>query len=100
MMSSSRSKRRRIQILRRFRRLCRVYFEKIDDATVKVTLPTPLGPAVFMPKFANYAGGYIVCKQAYESSGRRWLRQRADWNRSVQVLGLYATDEHPARGER
>jgi peptide/nickel transport system substrate-binding protein len=44
-------------------------FEKIDDTTVKVIAPSPVGPAVFMPKFANYAGGYIVCKQAYEALG-------------------------------
>src|SRR6478735_10670537 len=44
-------------------------FEKVDDATVKVTVPEPLGPAVFLPKFANYSGGYIVCKQAYDALG-------------------------------
>jgi peptide/nickel transport system substrate-binding protein len=44
-------------------------FEKVDDATVKVTVPEPLGPAVFLPKFANYAGGYIVCQKAYEALG-------------------------------
>jgi peptide/nickel transport system substrate-binding protein len=44
-------------------------FEAVDAATVKVTLPSPVGPAVFLPKFANYGGGYIVCKQAYEALG-------------------------------
>lgn len=44
-------------------------FAKVDDATVKVTVPSPLGPAVFLPKFANYAGGYIVCQKAYEALG-------------------------------
>jgi peptide/nickel transport system substrate-binding protein len=44
-------------------------FEKIDDTTVKVTLPSPLSSQVFLPKVANYAGGYIVCKQAYEALG-------------------------------
>lgn len=44
-------------------------FEKVDDATVKVTVPSPLGPAVFLPKFANYGGGYIVCQKAYEALG-------------------------------
>ncbi|MCA9860225.1 MAG: hypothetical protein KC438_10900, partial [Thermomicrobiales bacterium] len=38
-------------------------FVKVDDATVKVVVPTPLGPAVFLPKFANYGGGYIICQQ-------------------------------------
>jgi peptide/nickel transport system substrate-binding protein len=44
-------------------------FEKVDDSTVKVTVAEPLGPAVFLPKFANYAGGYIVCQKAYEALG-------------------------------
>jgi peptide/nickel transport system substrate-binding protein len=44
-------------------------FEAVDPVTVKVTLPSPVGPAVFLPKFANYGGGYIVCKQAYEALG-------------------------------
>lgn len=44
-------------------------FEKVDDATVKVTVPSPVGPAVFLPKFANYGGGYIVCQKAYEALG-------------------------------
>jgi len=44
-------------------------FEAVDDATVKVTLPSPVGTGVFLPKFANYSGGYIICKQAYEALG-------------------------------
>ena len=44
-------------------------FEKVDDATVKVVVPSPVGPALFLPKFTNYAGGYIVCQQAYEKLG-------------------------------
>ncbi len=44
-------------------------FEAVDEATVKVTLPSPVGTGVFLPKFTNYAGGYIVCQQAYEALG-------------------------------
>lgn len=44
-------------------------FEKVDDATVKVIAAEPFGPAVFLPKFANYGGGYIVCQKAYEALG-------------------------------
>jgi peptide/nickel transport system substrate-binding protein len=44
-------------------------FEAVDDATVKVIAPSPISAAVFMPKFTNYAGGYIVCQQAYEALG-------------------------------
>lgn len=44
-------------------------FAKVDDVTVKVTVASPVGPAVFLPLFTNYAGGYIVCQKAYEALG-------------------------------
>jgi len=44
-------------------------FTKVDDATVTITLEEPVGPAVFLPKVANYSGGYIICQQAYEALG-------------------------------
>lgn len=44
-------------------------FEAVDDVTVKVVAAEPVGPGVFLPKFTNYAGGYIVCQQAYEALG-------------------------------
>jgi peptide/nickel transport system substrate-binding protein len=44
-------------------------FEKVDDVTVKVIAKEPVGPGVFLPKFANYSGGYIICKKAYEVLG-------------------------------
>jgi peptide/nickel transport system substrate-binding protein len=44
-------------------------FEAVDASTVKVIAKEPVGPAVFLPKFANYSGGYIICKKAYEVLG-------------------------------
>lgn len=44
-------------------------FEKVDDLTVKVTVDTPLSPNLFLPKFADYAGGFIVCSKAVEALG-------------------------------
>jgi len=44
-------------------------FEALDPYTVKITLPAPLSPALFLPKIANYSGGYIVSKNAVESLG-------------------------------
>ncbi|MGH2558925.1 MAG: ABC transporter substrate-binding protein [Thermomicrobiales bacterium] len=43
--------------------------EQVDDYTVTVTLDTPLSPTLFLPKVANYAGGFIVCSQAVEALG-------------------------------
>lgn len=44
-------------------------FEATDDYTVEVTLEQPLSPALFLPSFADYAGGFIVCGQAVEAMG-------------------------------
>ena len=43
--------------------------EKVDDKTVAITMDPPLSPALFLPKVANYAGGFIVCSQAVEALG-------------------------------
>jgi peptide/nickel transport system substrate-binding protein len=42
---------------------------KVDDYTVAITMETPLSPALFLPKVANYSGGFIVCSQAVEALG-------------------------------
>lgn len=44
-------------------------FAKVDDSTVTITLDTPLSSTLFLPKIANYAGGFIVCSQAVEALG-------------------------------
>jgi peptide/nickel transport system substrate-binding protein len=44
-------------------------FAKVDDYTVSVTLDTPLSSNLFLPKFTDYAGGFIVCSQAVEALG-------------------------------
>jgi peptide/nickel transport system substrate-binding protein len=43
--------------------------EKVDDHTVTITMDTPLSETLFLPKIANYAGGFIVCAQAVEAMG-------------------------------
>ena len=43
--------------------------EKVDDLTVKISMETPLSPTLFLPKVANYNGGFIVCSQAVEALG-------------------------------
>ena len=43
--------------------------EKVDDQTVKITLDTPVSPTLFLPKVANYAGGFIVSSKAVEAMG-------------------------------
>lgn len=42
---------------------------KVDAQTVTFTLESPLSPALFLPKVANYAGGYVICQKAYEAIG-------------------------------
>lgn len=43
--------------------------EKVDDTTVMITQEPPLSELLFLPKVANYAGGFIVCSKAVEAMG-------------------------------
>ncbi|HEX2282040.1 MAG TPA: ABC transporter substrate-binding protein [Thermomicrobiales bacterium] len=43
--------------------------EKVDDHTVTITMDSPLSETLFLPKIANYAGGFIVCAQPAEAMG-------------------------------
>lgn len=42
-------------------------FEAIDKYTVRIVLSQPISSALFLPKVANYSGGFIVPKKAYEA---------------------------------
>lgn len=44
-------------------------FEKVDDYTVRITVERPLSPTLFLPKVANYNGGFIVSQRAVEAMG-------------------------------
>jgi peptide/nickel transport system substrate-binding protein len=44
-------------------------FEKVDQYTVRITLERPLSSTLFLPKVADYAGGFIVCSKAIEAMG-------------------------------
>ncbi|UCE75373.1 MAG: hypothetical protein JSV56_06650, partial [Methanomassiliicoccales archaeon] len=46
-----------------------IHFEAVDKYTVKVTLDKPLSPTLFLPKFVDWAGGFIVPKKAIEKLG-------------------------------
>ncbi len=43
--------------------------EKVDKYTVKITMDQPISPVLFLPKVADYAGGFIVCAKAIEAMG-------------------------------
>jgi peptide/nickel transport system substrate-binding protein len=43
--------------------------EKVDDHTVAITMDTHLSSTLFLPKIANYAGGFIICAQPAEAMG-------------------------------
>lgn len=42
---------------------------KVNDYTVKVTMEQPISPVLFLPKVADYAGGFIICQKPYEAMG-------------------------------
>ena len=48
--------------------------EAVDDFTVEITMDTPLSPTLFLPKVANYAGGFIICMQAFDAMGAETFR--------------------------
>jgi peptide/nickel transport system substrate-binding protein len=50
-------------------------FQAIGPYTVQVILEKPLSPTLFFPKFTNYAGGFIVSKQAVEKMGHARFNQ-------------------------
>lgn len=43
--------------------------EKTDAYTVRITLSQPLSRTLFLPRVANYGGGFIVCAKAIEAMG-------------------------------
>lgn len=44
-------------------------FQAVDKYTVKITLENPLSAVLFLPKVADYAGGFIIPKKAIEAMG-------------------------------
>ena len=48
--------------------------EAVDERTVTITMENPLSPTLFLPKVANYSGGFILCMQAYEALGAEAFR--------------------------
>jgi len=49
-------------------------FVVVDRYTVQVKLPKPMPPSLVLPKFADYAGGFIVSKLAVEAFGDEGFR--------------------------
>jgi len=45
-------------------------FAAADKYTVEITCENALSPSLFLPKVADYAGGFIVCKGAVEALGK------------------------------
>lgn len=46
----------------------------VDPYTVQITTKQPLSEPLFLAKFANYAGGFIVCRKAIEEKGNEWFK--------------------------
>lgn len=43
--------------------------EKTGDYSVEITMEQPISESLFLPKVADYAGGFVVCSQAVEAMG-------------------------------
>jgi peptide/nickel transport system substrate-binding protein len=51
-----------------------ISFEAADPMTVKITIDKPISEPLFLAKFANYTGGFVVCKKAIETQGEEWFK--------------------------
>jgi peptide/nickel transport system substrate-binding protein len=51
-----------------------IAFEAVDPRTVQITTDKPISEPLFLAKFANYAGGFIVCRKAIEEKGAEWFK--------------------------
>jgi peptide/nickel transport system substrate-binding protein len=49
-------------------------FSNPEAYSITVTLDEPLSSALFYPRFANYSGGYILCRRAAETLGPEGLK--------------------------
>jgi len=49
-------------------------FEKSDKYTVRIILEKPLSTTLFLPKVANYAGGFILSKKAVQAMGDEFFK--------------------------
>lgn len=50
-----------------------IEFAAVDRDTVQITTDKPMSEPLFLAKFANYAGGFIVCRKAIEEKGSEWF---------------------------
>jgi len=52
-------------------------FQAVDKYTVKIILEKPLSAGLFLPKVADYAGGFIIPKKPIEAMGDEKFKTRA-----------------------
>jgi len=51
-----------------------ITFEAVTPMTVKISIDKPISDPLFLAKFANYTGGFIVSKKAIEAKGEEWFK--------------------------
>ncbi len=51
-----------------------ITFKAVDPYTVAMGIEQPISAPLFLAKFANYAGGFIVSKKAIEEMGKEWVQ--------------------------
>ncbi|MGB5987733.1 MAG: ABC transporter substrate-binding protein [Desulfobacterales bacterium] len=49
-------------------------FKAVDDYTVEIGIQQPVSAPLFLAKFANYAGGFVVSQKAIEEMGNEWFQ--------------------------
>ncbi|SHG15621.1 peptide/nickel transport system substrate-binding protein [Desulfacinum infernum DSM 9756] len=51
-----------------------VQVKAVDPYTLQIQIAKPISETLFLAKFANYAGGFIVSKKALETKGEDWFK--------------------------
>ena len=72
--------------------------KKVDDYTVSLILDKPLSPILFLPKVANYAGGFIVSQRAVRDGGLALFQKHPVGTGTIQVRKLRSRGKNPSKG--
>ncbi|MCG8618346.1 MAG: ABC transporter substrate-binding protein [Desulfobacterales bacterium] len=73
-----------------------ISIDALDNRTVRFTVDPPQSPLLFLPKVANYAGGFVVAEIAAQDGGTRLLGTGPFAIRGQTGPTTFFLDRHPA----
>jgi peptide/nickel transport system substrate-binding protein len=66
--------------------------EVVDRYTIRIIVEKPISSILFLPKIANYAGGFIVSKRAFEAMGYEGFKRHPVGTGPFQFSGYVPGD--------